>query len=209
MPCVPPFSQPVFLSSRRSPSLRSARRSYYSIQHSLVLILRQISPHGILRTSTEVIGGQVSHNSRMASRFGTRPARMCRQRSASHFSSGRLRHSRGLFGHFRRTLPLGVASLRPTRKARSVGPLPLIFPACRSPLFAAALRQASAPRSFASRQNPQALHACRVSLPYFPLSRNSSSIHFLNASRFCGLPKNPCTSSVPAFDPPGSNTVLR
>jgi hypothetical protein len=42
--CVPPFSQPVFLSSRRSPSLRSARRSYYSIQHSLVLILRQISP---------------------------------------------------------------------------------------------------------------------------------------------------------------------
>src|SRR5215469_4763177 len=144
----------------------------------------------------------------MASRFGTRPARMCRQRSASHFSSGRLRHSRGLFGHFRRTLPLGVASLRPTRKARSVGPLPLIFRlavhlCCPCPSGRLQLRGLS------PLGKPKALHTCRVSLPYFPLSRNFSSIHFLNASRFCGLPKNPCTSSVPAFDPPGSNTVLR
>src|SRR5215469_1489625 len=142
----------------------------------------------------------------MASRFGTRPARMCRQRSASHFSSGRLRHSRGLFGHFRRTLPLGVASLRPTRKARSVGPLPLIFR-----LAVHLCLQLPSGRLLLRGLSPlgRTPSIARVSLPYFPLSRNSSSIHFLNASRFCGLPKNPCTSSAPAFDPPGSNTVLR
>ncbi len=44
---------------------------------------------------------------------------------------------------------------------------------------------------------------------YLPGPANSSPIHALNASRFCGRPRNPRTSSVPAFDPPGSSTDLR
>ena len=43
----------------------------------------------------------------------------------------------------------------------------------------------------------------------FVLPRNSSSIHCFMASRLCGRPRKPWTSSVPGFDPPGSRTALR